>query len=519
MKLTSRANDANWRFYNEPEGTKEYKGMIDGFLRTWREYVPSCYDGSKAVPLVLSFHGAAHHSAHQYTAWQLIAERENFIVLYPESLIQEIKFNVWHAFTKEDGMPDDVEYVDKLIDLMIEKYNIDETRIYVQGQSVGDNMASTYIYDHGDRIAAAAPLSGPACISNFVDEEGNVIVKPKYQVPVIRTHGSEDTQQPLGGLGKICVMSPKGEEKPTDVSEEARKVKWLIGIEPNNKFWIEKNACNPLPKLTLDGRYEIAIYEGNPCDMVFYSVQTGEHGPYLDMADNIWSYFFSAYQRVNGEIIKNEPSRVLVRDYYAIALAEGAKYAYVNNEKVAIHDSDEHETKVINGEYYVPVSSLARLFENTEVSLYDEGKCAVISKGMDQIQVASGNRAVVFNETLRDMPTTLYLNGEAYVPVCWISELLNGTKATVGYNACYINKDGGEMSFDFAFIIKKILGMEYDRSNLERVELEESLKKKGDKQYAAHNVAGDIYGGKSEEIFQKLKEKYEADYAEYVKAQ
>ena len=159
------------------------------------------------------------------------------------------------------------------------------------------------------------------------------------------------------------------------------------------------------------------------------------------------------------------------------------------------------------------------MFENTEVSLYDDGKCAVISKGMDQIQVASGNRAVVFNETLRDMPTTLYLNGEAYVPVCWISELLNGTKATVGYNACYINKDGGEMSFDFAFIIKKILGMEYDRSNLERVELEESLKKKGDKQYAAHNVAGDIYGGKSEEIFQKLKEKYEADYAEYVKAQ
>lgn len=519
MELKSRPCEASWRFYEAPEGT-ECKQIIDGYLRTWKEYVPSCYDGSKPVPLVLSLHGAAHHSADRYTAWQLIAERDNFIVVYPHSLIEEIKFNVWHSFTEEDGMPDDVEYIDKLIDIMIEKYNIDETRIYLQGQSVGDNMASTYLFEHGNRIAAGAPLSGPACISIFTDDQTDeIIMKPKKQVPIIRTHGSEDTQQPLGSLGKICIMGPKGEEKPTDVSEEARKNKWLIGVEPNNDFWIEKNECDPMPKLTLRGRYGLVKYEGEKCDFVFYAVNGGEHGPYLDMADNIWSSFFTGYRRVNGEIVRCDPQRPVLEDYYAVALADGAKFAYVNNHKVQLHDDLAHCTKVIGGEYYLPVTALEKVFEDTKVTLYDEGKSAYIEKGHDKIQIACGNRAVVFNEMLKDMPTTLYFSGEAYIPVCWIAELLTGKKAAVGYDVCYICHDGGEIAYDFAFIIKELLEIENHRSVKERLVLEEQLRLKGDRQYAAHNIAGDIYQGKSEEIFLRLKEKYENSLQMYLNSE
>lgn len=103
MELKSRPCDAPWRFYEKPEGTIEYRQIIDGWLRTWQEYVPSCYDGREPVPLVLSLHGAAHHSADSYTAWQLIAERENFIVVYPHSLIEEIKFNVWRPSAPTTG--------------------------------------------------------------------------------------------------------------------------------------------------------------------------------------------------------------------------------------------------------------------------------------------------------------------------------------------------------------------------------------------------------------------------------
>lgn len=95
IELKARPCDAPWRDYVKPEGTKECSGMIDGWLRTWTEYVPSSYDGSSPVP-------------------------------------------------------------------------------------------------------------------------------------VVRTHGSEDTMQPMGGLGKICVMAASGEERPIDHSEQARYDKWIV---------------------------------------------------------------------------------------------------------------------------------------------------------------------------------------------------------------------------------------------------------------------------------------------------
>ena len=120
---------------------------------------------------------------------------------------------------------------------------------------------------------------------------------------------------------------------------------------------------------------------------------------------------------------------------------------------------------------------------------------------------------------LKDMPTTLYFSGEAYIPVCWIAELLTGKKAAVGYDVCYICHDGGEIAYDFAFIIKELLEIENHRSVKERLVLEEQLRLKGDRQYAAHNIAGDIYQGKSEEIFLRLKEKYENSLQMYLNSE
>ena len=176
IKLKSRPNGAAERFYEAPP-TAEYSQMIGGWLRTWKEYVPSCYDGSRPVPLVLSVHGAAHHHADRNTAWQLVAERENFIVVYPHCLIEGIKFNSWNDYGPDDRMPDDVAYFDRLIDIICEKYNIDTQRIYIQGQSVGDTMASTYVFERGERIAAAALLSGPQGTARFVSAETGEIIR------------------------------------------------------------------------------------------------------------------------------------------------------------------------------------------------------------------------------------------------------------------------------------------------------------------------------------------------------
>lgn len=519
MKLKPRPCPAQWRSYEKPEGTVECRQIIDGWLRTWQEYVPSCYDGCSPVPLVLSVHGAAHHNADIYTAWQLIAERENFIVVYPHCLIEEIKFNVWRAFTKEDGMPDDVQYFDDLIDIIKEKYNIDETRIYLQGQSVGDNMVSSYIFERGDKIAAAAPLSGPASASVFVDEKtGEIFRKPSCPLPVIRTHGSEDTQQPLGSLGKICIMSPKGAEGSLDYSEEARRNKWVVSQKINIDLWREANGCNPLPKLSMRGRYNWLVYEGDPCDFIFYIVEGGEHGPYLDMADNIWSGFFTAYRRVDRKIVKTEPQRPARTDQGGIALADNAVNAYVNNELVKL-DEQGHEAKLIDGAFYTPVTFLERAFDGVTVELYEQGTAAVIRSGEDRLQAAMGNRSMVFNEMLRDMMPTLYFDDMLYIPFGDVARTLFGYKAALSYGAGYFCDHDGVLSYDMAYVIRELLGTEPVVTPKEMLELEMELRREKSKQYSAHNVAEGAWSGAQdpEEIFKELKKRYERSLKEYLK--
>jgi len=515
MELKPRPCDAPWRNYESPEGTREYSAVIDGWLRTWKEYVPSCYDGSRPVPLVLSLHGSAYHKADINTAWQLIAERENFIVAYPQSLVEEIKFNVWNTFSAEEGMPDDVEYIDKLIDLMLKKYNIDQTRIYIQGQSVGDGMASTYLFRHGDRIAAGAPLSGPTSPVNFVDPKtGEIVRYPACPVPVIRTHGSEDTMQPMGSLGKICVMAPSGEERPLDHSEQARRDKWIVGQKINLDVWRKVNGCDRLPKLGMRGRYNWLVYEGHPCDVVFYIVEGGEHGPYLDMADNIWTSFFSGYRRVDGKSVYVGANRTVKPDEDAVALAARAAFAYVGNRLVPVGEPGQ-EIKEIQGEFYVPVDFLEKAFPGTVVETYAGRQAARIAIGGGRMQVAMGNRSVVWNESLRDMPTTLFFDGSLYVPIAWIARLACGYEPVSGYHVCYLGH-GGKLSYDFAYVIRELLGTELEVTPLECLKREMELRAENKKDYKPHNVAGEKYSGGPEEIFAVLKEGYERAYADFI---
>ena len=516
MELKPRPCDAPWRFYEAPP-VRPCRRIIDGWLRTWDEYVPGSYDGSRPVPLVLSVHGAAHHSADRYTAWQLVAEREGVIVAYPHCLIEEIKFNVWEHFTAEDGMPDDVAYFDALIDILLEKYNIDPERIYMQGQSVGDNMVSTYLFAHGDRIAAAAPLSGPPSCSTFYRHGSDEpVLYPHHAVPVLRRHGSEDTQQPLGTLGKICVMSPKGEEPTLDFSESARRNKWLVAQKPSLELWRHANGCTALPKLGVRGRYNWLVYEG-ACRTAFYVVEGGEHGPYLDMADKLWTQFFSCYRRSAGSVVRT-PDTGSEWDHGAIALADGAAMAYVDNRLTPLDDAGR-TAKRVNGEFYTPAAFLEKAIPGAAVETYAGGQAIRVRRGGDCLQMAMGNRAVVWNDTLEDMPTTLFLDGTLYVPIVWTARLLSGMQACEGYGVCYLNQTGGRLSYDLSYVIRELLGTEPAMTPQDILALEDSLRQVGGKQYAAHNIGDSKYPGGPEDIFRLLKGKYQQQYEQYLSEQ
>jgi len=145
--------------------------VINGETRRWITYVPSSYDGSKAVPVVMSIHGytASAASMVEESRWHEIAEQEGFIVVYPQGMVRDLPLmgNVpcamWlgGAFTMLAGEMDpmtDAVVLNTILDKTEAAYNVDKSRIYCTGHSNGSMMTFTLAANGASRFAAVAPI-------------------------------------------------------------------------------------------------------------------------------------------------------------------------------------------------------------------------------------------------------------------------------------------------------------------------------------------------------------------------
>lgn len=483
MKMKIKPYPAELKFYEKittPDRVTEEFMEIDGWNRSWKQYIPSSFTGKEPIPMVISMHGGDEHNAEYRTGWALIAEREGFVALFPQCIENGETWNTWNTYKREDGKPNELIYLDTLIEHMVQKYNIDRERIYMHGQSMGDSMTTWYTFERGELFAAAAPFSGHTPPSRFVGEDGSIVTKPHCPLPVIRTHGSEDMNLIIGknniptkDASKRASKSPALTDfDPATITEAMRIQQIELFHLMQTKVWTECNGCRKLPMLSLRGRYAAYCFHGEPCDFIYYTVNGGFHGTYIDMADYIWSYFFTNFRRVNGKIVRTQPNKTFVPDRGAVALAEGADKAYVNNELAEMPGGVAH---IVEGVAYAPALWMEKLFPGVHVDMLYDGQGAEFTFGSKAVQVAMNNRVVVCNETLVDINRTLVLDGQLYVPVGDLAGLLMGKKACAGYSAGYVNDCGGEMSFDLAYVIRRILGVQKESTPLDCLHQEQKL--------------------------------------------
>lgn len=146
---------------------------INGEPRRWITYVPTSYDGSEAVPVVMSIHGytASMQSMVEESRWWEIAEKENFIVIFPQGMVRDLPAmgNVPCAMWLGGGFtalaPDmdpntDVNTLNTILDMTEEAYNVDAGRIYITGHSNGSMMTLSLAAANAERFAAIAPIAG-----------------------------------------------------------------------------------------------------------------------------------------------------------------------------------------------------------------------------------------------------------------------------------------------------------------------------------------------------------------------
>lgn len=176
---------------------------VNGTERRYALYLPE-QRGNLPVPLVFELHGGGVYiedmtgeSGYKtpYRVWMDIADREKFIVVYPEGLDGTYGKPTWNDCRGNctvSSKADDVFFISTLIDSLSSTYAVDQSRIYASGTSNGGLMVLRLAVELSGKIAAVAAIA--AAMPDKSKCSG-----PVDPVSVLFMNGTDDNHLPYSG--------------------------------------------------------------------------------------------------------------------------------------------------------------------------------------------------------------------------------------------------------------------------------------------------------------------------------
>jgi poly(hydroxyalkanoate) depolymerase family esterase len=137
--------------------------------RAYFVYVPQNYQMNKAMPLVVMLHGCTQKASAFATGTRMneLAERDNFIVVYPQQSRSAHSYGCWNWFQplnqeRNSGEAALLAGIVQEVAQQTAQWTIDKQRIYVAGISAGGAMAGILGATYPDVFAAIGIHSGIA---------------------------------------------------------------------------------------------------------------------------------------------------------------------------------------------------------------------------------------------------------------------------------------------------------------------------------------------------------------------
>lgn len=280
----------NYQSFGQAGVTSTDKMEHDGIMREYILHIPTNYGDNETYPLLLNFHGYGSNATQhmQYSRFNDLADRENFIVVYPEGTMLEDKthWNVggWTLASKVD----DVSFVNALIDKLASDYKVDKSRIYATGMSNGGYMSFLLACQLSDKIAAIASVTGSMTPQTFKS------CNPEHPMPILQLHGDTDPTVPYEG-----------------------DFLWTMPIEKVVEYWTTANQTSTsaiteeLPDVVKEDNSTVIKYTynkgNNGSSVIHYKVLNGQHDWFgargnmdIDSSEIIWD-FVSQYS-LDGKI-------------------------------------------------------------------------------------------------------------------------------------------------------------------------------------------------------------------------
>lgn len=223
-------------------GSRALAGVIDGHKRTGIIHIPTGYRKSTPVALVLNLHGSGSTAAAQerFSGMDATADRDTFIVAYPQALIPQGTGYDWNipnvpllgGSRVPAGAANDVRFLTQLVHTLEGRYCIRTSAVYATGISGGGRMSSQLACDASTVFAAVAPVAGLRRPTPCPTTRA---------VPVIAFHGTADHVDPYNGHGQAY---------------------WTYSVPTAASEWATQDRCARRPHVTTAHGYTLTTYTG-----------------------------------------------------------------------------------------------------------------------------------------------------------------------------------------------------------------------------------------------------------------
>lgn len=186
-----------------PATAQEKSIVYKDLKRKYIVYTPAAYDSrpEQKFPVVVNYHGGGMTMREQmlYTQMNRSADREHFIVVYPQGIKQD--WNVGFGMDYKEGS-DDIGFTEAMLAKVAHEFRVDPQRVYATGLSRGGFFSLRVAAELPQLFAAVASVGAPMPRPVMAHHASGA------KVGVMLMHGSADTIAAYDGKAGGYLSAP-----------------------------------------------------------------------------------------------------------------------------------------------------------------------------------------------------------------------------------------------------------------------------------------------------------------------